>query len=109
MGFKTASYTQDGEKLPQLTLGLILGHPSHLPLTYSIYPGSIADVSTLKNILEKLKVYGVSNFTLVLDRGFYSSTNIKEMQGIPFVIPMPFTTRVALDLLSTHTKALSSL
>src|SRR5688572_26110121 len=30
------------------------------------------------------------------------------MQGITFVIPMPFTTRVALDLLSKHTKALSS-
>lgn len=101
-------YNRDGEKLPQIKVGLILGQPSNLPLTYSIYPGSIADVSTLKNILEKLKVYGVSHFTFVLDRGFYSSTNIKEMQGITFVIPMPFTTRVALELLAKHTQALSS-
>ena len=101
-------YNRDGEKLPQINFGLILGQPSNLPLTYSIYPGSIADVSTLKNILEKLKVYGVSHFTFVLDRGFYSSTNIKEMQGITLVIPMPFTTRVALELLAKHTQALSS-
>lgn len=39
-----------GERLPQVNLGIVFGQLVDLPLRYHVYPGSIADVSTLKNI-----------------------------------------------------------
>lgn len=103
-------YNRDGEKLPQVNLGLIVGQPSELPIAYRIYPGSIADVSTLKNILVLLEYLGVKEFTFILDRGFYSTANIQQMHAerINFVLPLSFSTKLSSQLISRHLKALHS-
>ncbi|MCL5985091.1 MAG: IS1634 family transposase [Actinobacteria bacterium] len=103
-------YNRDGDKLPQVNLGLIVGQPSELPIAYRIYPGSIADVSTLKNIILLLEYLGVSEFTFILDRGFYSTANINQMQDerINFVLPLSFSTKLSSQLISRHLKALHS-
>ncbi|GFP21447.1 hypothetical protein HKBW3S06_00674 [Candidatus Hakubella thermalkaliphila] len=103
-------YNRDREKLPQVNLGMIVGQPSHLPLAYRIYPGSIADVSTLKNIILLLGDWGVREFTFILDRGFYSASNLKEMdkEEIRFVLPLSFSTKISSQLISKHLKDLQS-
>lgn len=103
-------YNRDGEVLPQINLGIIVGVDRELPLSFRIYPGSIPDVSTLKNIIVTLKSYGLEEFLFVLDRWFYSTSNILEMdrEGIGFIIPMPFSTKVATSLISKNKRALSS-
>lgn len=103
-------YNRDHDKLPQLNLGLIVGEPLGLPIAYRIYPGSIADVSTLKNIVLFLDDLGVGDFTFILDRGFYSARNIKDMdsEGIRFVLPPSFATKISSQLISKHLKELSS-
>jgi transposase len=103
-------YNRDGEKLPQINLGMIMGQPSHLPLAYRIYPGSIADVSTLKNIILLLGDWGVREFTFILDRGFYSASNLKEMdkEEIRFVLPLSFSTKISSQLISKHLRDLGS-
>jgi len=103
-------YNRDGEKLPQVNLGLIVGEPRGLPLAYRVYPGSIADVSTLKNIIVLLEYLGVKEFTFILDRGFYSAANIQEMgrEKIQFVMPLSFSTALASRLISKHRAALQS-
>ena len=58
-------YNRDKEKLPQINLGMVFGQPSLLPLFYSLYQGSIRDVSTLKNILEFLSDFKVKNVTFL--------------------------------------------
>jgi transposase len=40
---------------------------------YDHYPGSISDVSTLRNTIKKMKSQGVRNYTLIMDRGFFST------------------------------------
>ncbi len=61
---------------------------------YDLYPGSIADVSTLKNTVKKINAQGVRNYTLIMDRGFFSTDNIDELvtADLSFIIP-PTSTR----------------
>lgn len=103
-------YNRDGEDLAQINFGIAIGGESELPLSYRIYPGSIPDVSTLKNICIHLKSFGLKEFLFVLDRGFWSKTNIAEMEreGIGFILPIPFGTKIAKSLISKERKALSS-
>jgi transposase len=56
---------------------------------YDLYPGSIVDVSTLKNTIRKIKAEGVREYTLIMDRGFFSIGNIDEMVSgdLSFIIP----------------------
>jgi transposase len=60
-----------------------------IPVMYDIYPGSIVDVSTLVNTLAKLKSHGVREGMFVLDRGFFSTDNIKSLEssGLNYIIP----------------------
>ncbi|MGB3974886.1 MAG: transposase [bacterium] len=103
-------YNRDGENLPQINLGIVMRIPDGIPMSYHIYPGSIADVSTLSNIIKELDSCGVSIRRFVLDRGFFSTSNIMELsqEKIPFIIPMPFRSTLAHQLLLDTQKALQS-
>ena len=48
-----------GLDLPQINLSLIVDKDLGIPVMYDLYPGSIADVSTLKNTVKKIKYQGV--------------------------------------------------
>jgi transposase len=72
-------YERSGIDLPQVNLSIIMNKDLGIPVIYELYPGSIVDVSTLENILNKLEDVGVNSFTLILDRGFCSSHNILKL------------------------------
>lgn len=99
-------YNRDGEKLPQVNLGVIFVRPLDLPLAYRVYPGSIPDVSTLYGITEFIKSLGIDEMLFVLDRGFFSERNLKDMHSkdIRFVIPMPFSSKLSHMLISRYHK-----
>jgi len=100
-------YNRDGEALPQVNLGLLYGEPSALPLYYSVYPGSIPDVRTLQNMVEMLEWLELSKALFVLDRGFFSSYNLKTMsERMRFVIPFSFSNKKALELIKKHKRDL---
>ena len=84
-------YNRDGLDLPQINLSLIVDMDMDLgiPVMYDLYHGSIADVSTLKNTVRKIKAQGVRNYTLIMDRGFFSTDNIEELVAadLSFIIP----------------------
>jgi len=103
-------YNRDSDNLPQVNLGMIVGQPSELPLAYRVYPGSIADVTTLKNILRLMEEWGVRDVTVVLDRGFYSAANLQEMADdhLHFIIPLSFATKIASGLLAANLRELQS-
>lgn len=93
-------YNRDRESLAQVNLGVVYGEPSGLPLFYSLYPGSIHDVSTLKNIVSELEILSLDTTTFVLDKGFYSKANLKRMQGMKFIIPLPLRCSIEKDLVA---------
>lgn len=82
-------YNRDGLDLPQINLSLIVDKDLGIPVMYDLYPGSISDVSTLRNTIKKMKAQGVRNYTLIMDRGFFSTDNIEEMiaEDLSFIIP----------------------
>jgi len=97
-------YNRDKEKLPQINLGIIIGEPSSLPIFYNIYQGSIQDVSTLENILNFIEHFELENIIFILDKGFYSSHNLKRMsqKGLKFIIPLPFSTNLSTEIIQRH-------
>ena len=103
-------YNRDKEKLPQVNLGLIYSQKHALPIYYAIHQGSIVDVNTLKNKITYLKKFGLKQFVFVLDRGFCSISNIKQMSkadnDISFIQPLSFSLKIARELVKSHKKVL---
>ena len=95
-------YNRDGLDLPQVNLGLVLSLNNHLPLYFKLFPGSISDVVTLKNLVAEVKAFGITKSLFILDRGFYSESNIKEMasEKIDFILPLPFSVNIGKCLIS---------
>ncbi len=104
--FLEKGYNRDGDVLKQINLGVISKNfkdkSGHLPLAYRIYPGSITDVTTLKNISNFIESYDLKTETFIMDKGFYSQQNIKEMSmnKLNFLVPMSFATKQSKEILS---------
>lgn len=102
-------YNRDKENLPQLNFGLACQRGG-TPLFYQVYPGSITDVTTLKNSLRQFDYYGLHDIMLVLDRGFCSKANIMELNNLKdklkFIQPMTFSMKKVMQLLKSNRKEL---
>jgi transposase len=95
-------YNRDGLDLPQVNLGLVLSLNNHLPIYFKLFPGSVSDVVTLKNLVAEVKSFGITKSLFILDRGFYSESNIREMasEHIDFILPLPFSVNIGKGLIS---------
>lgn len=99
-------YNRDGESLPQINIGVVYGTKTELPFYYQIYPGSIPDVNTLLNIKKYNAEYGIKDVLYIVDRGFFSKTNLLKMGNEKIIIPLPFSTKLAAELLHSYDKEL---
>ncbi len=104
-------YNRDKEKLPQLNIGLVYCKESSLPIYYQTHAGSLPDVKTLKNTIKYLSNFNLNDFLLVLDRGFFSTTNIlelaKEENKISFIQPLTFSLKKVKELARKYAKETS--
>jgi len=84
-------HNRDNEKLPQINLAMLFGQKSGLPAYYRRLQGGISDVSTLKTTVKTLDFIGQTKLAFVLDRGFYSETNVDALfdSGCQFVLACP--------------------
>ena len=103
-------YNRDHERLPQINLGVAKDVDSGLPLLYRVYPGSVADVSMIRNLVKDIGTMGLEALRMVLDRGFYSAKNLLAMKesGLSFLIPMPASSKHSDPLLEGARKKLAS-
>jgi transposase len=69
-------HNRDKEKLPQINLAMLFGQQSGMPAYYRRMPGNITDVIALENTINTLDFLGKTKLHFVLDRGFYSETNV---------------------------------
>jgi transposase len=87
-------YNRDKEKLPQINICLLLGEKSRLPILQVVYSGSLKDVSTLKNTLQVASNLNLDDMSVVMDKGFASTKNIKAMLApdskLRFLTALPF-------------------
>lgn len=80
------------EGLPQFNFTMVLDAANGLPLTYRLLPGSVTDVTTMAKTSEALREYGLKEFMVLTDKGFYSNGNlarcleekIRILCGVPF-------------------------
>jgi transposase len=97
-------YNRDNENLPQINYCLLYGEESGLPVYSSLYTGSIHDVSTLESFIDQLCFIDDKSFNLVLDKGFYSKSNIqyllKRYPSYKFLMSIPFTTELTRKIVS---------
>jgi len=86
-------YNRDGEALPQVNLMYLVGEDNKIPLYYEAFNGSITDSKTLENFFVSASEFGIKAIKLVMDKGFYSTSNIKTLfdEGAIFCISVPFT------------------
>lgn len=104
-------YNRDREHLPQINLGMIYAETLHVPLYYQIYPGSIPDVSTLKNMVRYLEWLDLDQSLFVMDRGFYSAANLTSIaeSSLTFLLPLPRSVNLFSDLLTQYRHTLTKL
>lgn len=90
LDFVEFGHAKDGGKLPIVNVAIIYDKTNQVPLFYETYPGSIPDVSQLKQMVEKLTEYGYENLGIIIDRGYFSRANIEMMdeKGIDFLLMM---------------------
>ena len=83
----------------QINLLFVVGEKSRLPLYFRIIKGNIADVVTVRVLVNELNILGYENANLVMDRGFVSIENIVGMinGGYNFIIGAKFNANYILN------------
>jgi transposase len=97
-------YNRDKEYLPQVNMGIIHCSKSNLPISYNLYPGSIVDVSTLKNNIKLFNLFELKDLFLILDRGFCSIANMIDMvkNNMIFIQPLSYSLNKARNLIEKN-------
>lgn len=110
INFLEWGYNRDGLDLPQINLSLVVDKEREIPIMYDLYPGSIVDVSTLKNTIKKIQACGIQDYTLIMDRGFFSTPNLEEMvtSGLSFIIPPSTTMKTVKEAISIIHSSISN-
>lgn len=81
-------HEKEREKKPIYNFSVSYDKKNRVPLFYEVYPGSINDMSQLQIMLGKAEAYGYKNCAFILDRGYFSESNIRYMErnGYDFII-----------------------
>ena len=109
-GWAAFGHNRDGESLPQVNVQLVMLQPCGLPVALRMIEGSISDVSTLKNAILLLRSFGINGIDSIMDRGFFSRSNLDELNnsGIGVTIPVPSNNLVYKKAIKTYGKKLRS-
>ena len=108
--FVRFGYNRDGEKLPQINMALLFGQQSKLPAYYRRMQGNISDVATLKTTVRALDFLGASHIHFVLDRGFYSRSNVDALLAAHhhFTIAVPAGRKWVEAIIEEHVESVTS-
>ena len=90
--------------LPVFNYAIAYDTDNKEPLFYEKYPGSINDVSQLQLMPDKAAGYGYKKIGFILDRGYFSRTNIRAMDkhGYSFVIMVKGMQELVNELVPKH-------
>ncbi|MEM0135685.1 MAG: hypothetical protein QXU18_10770 [Thermoplasmatales archaeon] len=91
--FLEYGYSRSDPDLPQVNVSLVESRDTGIPIFYDIYPGSVVNVSTVKNTVDILRSAGLREITFIMDRGMFSSlfssSNIEYLLSEDMDIIMP--------------------
>ena len=97
-------HEKDKQNKPVFNYAIAYDRTNRLPLFYEAYPGSINDVSQLQYMLDKAAAYGYRNAGFILDRGYFSESNIKFMErnGFEFIMMVKGCRELVSSLILEH-------
>ena len=93
-----------GESERETRFLMVVDRISGSPLYFRYAAGNIVDVSTLANTLEELEQMGVKASFALIDAGYYSEKNIKDLyeSHISFLTRLPAGRTLHKTLIETH-------
>ncbi len=99
-------YNRDGEKLPQLNMGISFGETSKIPVYYNVYPGSIPDKSYLDYMLRDSELLGLEFSKYVMDKGFFTEHNVKRLneKSMKFIVSVPNHNNIPKKIILENTR-----
>ncbi len=97
-------YNRDRENLEQINIALISTYDSNTPLWCTELPGSMSDKVVLEYVCNHLQKLEVGKVGFLLDRGFYSEENIRNLTSKKhkFTMPVPSHIKWQKDFIDTH-------
>ena len=100
----TAINSHNGVISNESRLIFVIDRHTSMPIYFRYTAGNTVDVATLKATLLELAAYGVKVNYVVVDAGYYSETNIRDMQaaGIPFIVRLVPNRKIYKDLVAEH-------
>ena len=103
-------WNKEHDPLAQINLALLFGETSRLPFYYRKLPGNIADVKTIRNLLADIDFLELNKVKLIMDRGFYSETNINALyqKHYKFIIAAKTSLRIVQNKLDKVRRAMVS-
>jgi transposase len=69
----------------QIRLIYAYDRANHMPIYFRVVPGSASDKTAFETCLDEI---GGKDFTVILDKGFFSEKNINLMKGLDFIMPL---------------------
>lgn len=87
MSINQRGYNAQGNFDPQANLLLLFSQSRHEPVYYRVLPGNIRDVKSVRLTLKEMRTVDT---VFVADKGFYSESNIEELEQahLQYVIPL---------------------
>lgn len=87
MSLNYLGYNSNGTFDPQANLLLLFSQTLHEPVYYRLLPGNIRDVKSVKLTLKEA---GIKDAVFIADKGFYSASNVIELESaeLQYIIPL---------------------
>jgi transposase len=97
-----------GETERETRFLMVVEKESGMPLYFRYMAGNIVDVSTLKTTVSELAKMGVNTAFALIDAGYYSEDNIKNLfrEGISFLTRLPASRTLYKSLIEEHANSL---
>ena len=100
----TAINNHNGVISKESRLILVLDIKSSMPIYFRYAAGNVVDVTTLRTTIAEMREYGIDVSHAIVDAGYYSEKNIKELYGdnISFITRMSTNRKLYKELAEEH-------
>lgn len=91
--------TKAGGFAKEITVSVLCGHKSRMPVLLESSPGNLADISTVGDLIHRWEVMGSHPITFVFDRGYESTYNLAELKkaNIRFLMCISISQKLVQD------------
>ena len=106
----TAISNHNGELSNEVRLIYVVQQKTGLPLYFRYCPGNVIDATTLIRSLEELKAQGINVKFAILDAGYYTEDNIRELfeNKVSFITRLKANLVIYKNLVNEHLNSLES-